>query len=250
MPKNMLGKSFSKKGNTLKRGVFLFDRNWNEIQREVEESPPLTDYADSLVLGWERVQTRFGNLYAAVEYLDEKAGKMGRWMGEVTVPAYMRSRLEMSDLVLAWEIGDFRREGELRKAGQRIVPNIAGVYADSASIPFYFEVYNLTYTPDGLTRYRVTTIVEPEEVAKKSVVASLVNKIIKTDKTLGRVVTSFDYQGSTQTEPMFQNITLEAPRPVPYRLTVEIEDLNTGEKATSHRQFTLMGTDKETTPDI
>jgi hypothetical protein len=154
----------------------------------------------------------------------------------------------MSDLVLAWEIDENHLKGELRKGGMRIVPNTIGAYADSASIPFYFEVYNLTYTPQGLTRYRVTTIVEPEESAKKSLVGNLFNNILKSDKNLGRVVTSFDYQGDTQTESLFQNLTLEAPRPLPYRLTVEIEDLNTGEKTTRHRLFTLMSTDKATTP--
>jgi hypothetical protein len=143
----------------------------------------------------------------------------------------------MSDVVLAWEIGNYRTEEELRRGGVRIVPNTTETYPLASTIPLYFEIYNLTYSSEGKTYYRVTFTVGSGD--EKGKLTRFINGLFGKESSPGRVVTSYEYSGSRRDETLFQNLSLDQPQPRDYNLSVEIVDLHTGEKVHREKVFIL-----------
>ena len=242
-PEKTISTTGNKKKTNLKRGVFLFDPDWKEVRKNVTEGPHLTQYNDTLLLGWDRIQVTPGAYHLIVEFLDEGKDKIGRWSGQLSVEPINRLRLSISDVVLAWEIGKFRTEEELRRGGVRIVPNTLGTYPLASTIPLYFEIYNLTYSFNGKTHYRVTfTVGSGDEKGKLS---RLINGLFGKERSPGRVTTSYEYSGSRSNETVYQNLSLEQPRHGDYHLSVEIIDLNTGEKVGRKKVFVLQAPERD-----
>ena len=203
----------------------------------MSRDPFLTPYGDSLLIGWSRLQVHPGTYHLAVEFLDENNGKMGRWLKEINVEDFGDQNLSMSDVVLAWEIGDFQEQAELRRGYLRILPNTSETYLVYSSIPLYFEVYNLTYSPEGNTHYRITYTVQPEEKAGR--IDRFIGKLLGSEDQSGKVITSYEYNGSQRFESIHQNLSLENPSSQQYHISVEVEDLNTGGKAVREKAVVL-----------
>ena len=244
IPREKAGSLWFQQEPQLKRGVFLFDKDWREVRSGVSTKPFLMSHEDSQLIGWFRMRVHPGTYHLVVEFFDEKNRKMGRWLKDINVAAYDNRDLALSDLVLAWEIGDFQEARELRRGGVRIVPNTLEVYPVSSSIPLYFEIYNLTYSNEGSTHYRVTFTVQTEEEEKRGV-AGLVHRLRGREDESGKVVTSYEYRGDKRSETYYQNLTLEQPLPQNYHISVEVEDLNTGEKVVRKKVVGLRGIKEE-----
>ncbi|MFH1942699.1 MAG: hypothetical protein ABIL68_11425, partial [bacterium] len=221
----------------LKRGVFLFDQDWNEVKKEVVDGPFLTSLQNTLSVGWSRLDVPPGDYHLVVEYFDETDGRLGRWQKEVTVEPFDDRTLSMSDVVFAWEIGEYKEDGELRRGGLRIVPNTLDLYPVSSAIPLYFEIYNLTYSIEGSTRYKLTYTVQSEE--KKVGVSGFVSRLFGGGKQSGKVVTSYEYSGDRRSEKFYQDLNLEGAEAKEYLIRVEVKDLNTGEKVVREKTVVL-----------
>jgi|GEM_PF-1060657 len=226
-----------RQGSPLKRGVFLFDHEWNEVRKNVVENPFLTQYDTTLWVGWSRMRVTPGEYHLVVEFLDEEEGRLGRWLKDVTIEVMEGRNLALSDPVLAWEIGEYREEGELRRGGMRIVPNTLESYSIPSSIPLYFEIYNLAYSPEGRTHYRLTFTVQSEE--RKGGIGRFFTRLLGRGKKSGQVVTSYEYQGDKRSEALYQNLTIQGALPLNYHISVEVEDLNTGKKAVKEKVVVL-----------
>jgi len=211
------------------RGIFLFDQDWNIIQKKITRKPFLyVDDESILLISWERIHIDPGMYHLVVEYMDEE-GKIGRWKRKFFIEDFDQENLSASDIVLAREIGDFQEEGELRRGGMRIVPNPLEVYPVTSSIPIYFEIYNLSYSVTGETRYRVTFSLESLE-QKKNTLGQVLKNILKRDKPSDKVITTYEYTGDLRDEAFYQTLSIENPQPIDYYFTIEIQDLNSGEK--------------------
>jgi len=222
----------------LKRGVFIFDQEWNEIQRDVNDNPYFSSFENTLSVSWNRMQIPPGDYHLVVEYLDEEKEKLGRWLKALSVESFHDHKLGMSDVVLAWDIGLYQTEGELRRGGLRILPNTLEIYQIPSFIPIYFEIYNLTYSSGGKTNYRLTFTVQYEE--KKRGVGRFIKRIWRGRPQSGKVVTSYEYQGDRGSESIYQNLTLEGVLPRNYRIAIEVEDMNSGEKVAREKMVTLI----------
>ena len=140
----------------------------------------------------------------------------------------------MSDPILAYEIGESQREDELRRGGMRIVPNTLRSYGDPSSIPVYFEIYNLTYTPQGSTQFSVDYKIESKQTG--SGVRARIPSIFGRASS-GRVATSFEYQGDRSTESMVQTMALESAQTGEFELTIQVVDRNTGQQVSRKQNF-------------
>jgi GWxTD domain-containing protein len=230
IPKTLAYLSNQKKNeNTITRGVFLFDRDWNTIQKKITRKPFFYDFEESILLiGWERMHVDSGMYHLVVEYMDDE-GKIGRWKKKLLIEDFQQENLSVSDIVLALHIGDYQEEDELRRGGMRIVPNPLEVYPVTSSIPIYFEIYNLSYSPAGETHYRVTFSVESLE-EKKDNPDQLSKNLWKADKPSDKVITTYEYTGDLRDDVFFQTLSIDNPQPTDYHFIVEIEDLNSGKK--------------------
>ncbi len=222
---------------TLKRGIFLFDSSWKEVYRDISTGPYLyAPFESSVLIGWHRLSVLPGKYHLAVEYLDRTGSFMGRYRDTLSVESFRDPRLALSDPVLAREIGEYIDPGELRRGGVRIVPNTLYAYETGSSVLVYFEVYHLTFTPEGQTRYTVHFILE--EAGKEGFTARIRSLFMK--KREGKVTSSFPFTGTRQNEVLYQNIDLQNKEPKDYMLTVKVEDMNTRESVQKTIGFSLM----------
>ena len=191
-----------------------------------------------LSVGWERFRIAPGFYHLVVEFCDPSLHYIGRWKNRIFVKDFFNQNLALSDIVLASEIGGYQEKGELRKGGMRIVPNTLETYPVTSSIPIYFEIYNLTYSVTGGTHYRLILSVECMD-KKKSSLGKLIQKIWQKNKSPSKVVTTFEFSGDQRNESLYQMLEIKNPVASDYRLIIEIEDMNSGEKTSQEKMIAL-----------
>jgi GWxTD domain-containing protein len=239
LSRETLDDSLAKTGRYLRRGIFLFDGDWQEVYRNITEEPWLYNPENSkLLIGWHRSEMVPGEHLLVVEYLDAITRKIGRYRDSVDVAHYDHSDLCMSDIVLAREIGDFRDPGEPRRGGKRIIPNTLSAYDESSPVLIYFEIYHLIFNPAGTTSYRLDLITE--RIEEKPDVMRRIRDLFKRDKEARSVTTSYTYSGNVQNEVFFHELHLQQKRAGSYRLTIRVQDLISDSAAEKTIEFELL----------
>ena len=225
-----------KQAKFLRRGIFLFDQNWQELLRSVTSDPNFLNYKDSLLVGWERLQVPPGKYFLIVEYMDVDNGKTGQWRKEIQVSDFKNNDLAVSDLITAWEIENLEQENVLQRGGMKIIPNSSAVYPAGSVIPVYFEIYNLAFGENDETNYRITFTVKAGDSERKG---SLIRRLFGGGRSPGQIGTSSEYSGTTQSDFIYHTLSLANPEKIEYRLTIEIQDLNTNVKVSKEVTFRL-----------
>ncbi len=151
----------------LQDGLFLFDRDWNEVSRAVYETRRLADAGeDSLrgryLLSQSRLMIEPGDYHLIAEVRDRRTRSIGTF-GDTFAFAAEDTSPAMSDLLVATgiEMDDPFPE---RRDDLRVASNPLHAFYRSESVYVYFEVYNLTRDDFGRTKYEITYgIGQPEE---------------------------------------------------------------------------------------
>lgn len=97
----------------------------------------------------------------AITIQDDLTGRFASERGEIACRGFDRF-LQVSDILCAGRIGPAEGESRFNRGALVVVPHPRHRYALSASIPFYFEVYNLTRGRDGHCAYTVAYRLIPE----------------------------------------------------------------------------------------
>jgi hypothetical protein len=119
------------------------------------------------------------------------------------------------------------------------LPNTYNTFLVNSRIYLFFEIYGLTYDPDTRTRYRVTTTLEEQRREKHVGFDWLMHKILGRMPEPVRVTSIYEYRGEMSREPIYQNLVLQKPGSGDYKITVEIEDLVTGDRVRREKRFGL-----------
>lgn len=225
--------------STFVRGVFLFDMDWNEIDRIVDKPPKLAPWQNSLLTGWNRLSVQPDEYNLVVEFQDPETGKLGRWGREIELKPFDRDSLQMSDVVTAWQIDDETMAEAVYRGGQFIIPNTLKKYAVSALIPIYFEIYNLTYSPEGVTHYRVSFILKKKEETRWT--ERMIRLLASKDSDVTVVNSSYEQAGRSRTERLHFDLVLDEATAGEYDLIVRITDLHTNES--KHKMVRVMLSD-------
>jgi GWxTD domain-containing protein len=221
---------------SLVRGIFLFDQNWNEKYRSVTPNPYFSDYNDSLFVGWERFHVDPGKYTLIVEYQDKYSDRVGQLREKIEITEEKNKDISMSDLIMAWEIESPKDERELTRRGKKIVPNTLSIYPMRSEIPIFFEIYNLTIGVDGKTNYRITFTVKSGDSKNRT---GILKRLFGSGKTPTQIGTTYDYNGTSETDFIYHSISLSNPEKRKYQLIVEIEDLITNKIISRESSFLL-----------
>ena len=91
-----------------------------------------------------------------VKSQDRLRGRMGAYRQHVVVEPYGKSRLQISDLELAWQVAAENVDNRFRKGDLNVVPMPSRTFKRGQSVFVYYEIYNLAKDEFGRTNYTVS----------------------------------------------------------------------------------------------
>ncbi|MFQ5706448.1 MAG: GWxTD domain-containing protein [bacterium] len=249
MPSEPLGSVIAGDAATyhLKRGVFVFTEQWDDVLRRVQARAFSVDATvakiASEMIDRSILELRPGNYNIALELVDQQSGTAGILRTPLQVRAFSSERIDMSDILLTREIRDRGSVPVFDSESLHVVPALDHRFALEEPIKMGFELYHLTLDDAGTSNYRIETVLRPLE-KKKSGLAAFTTSIGKVfgkggTKTM-EVSTSHDFQGSSNLERQSLSVQLAQAVPGKYAIIVRVTDLNRGTTVSKEADFEIV----------
>jgi len=138
---------------------------------------------------------------------------------EVEVEDYTGDSLQISDLLLASEVGDYTGRTRFRRGPLEVIPQPSRTYRAGERLKFYYEIYNLKADTFGSTRYKVTTSIAAINSRLRGVGAFRRARRQEAAATV-------EQTGTKAMERSYLEVDLESAKPGLNRLVLVVEDLN------------------------
>ena len=172
-----------------------------------------------------------------VKSQDRLRGRMGAYRQHVVVEPYGKSRLQISDLELAWQVAAENVDNRFRKGDLNVVPMPSRTFKRGQSVFVYYEIYNLAKDEFGRTNYNVSyTITSKDTPGRMSNISRLFRW--RTGRREELAVT-YEQQGESVDEVEYVELALGEQVPGRYSLKVSITDKNSGESAEKDAVFVI-----------
>lgn len=212
-------------------GAGLYDKMWQQVVR---------DYARVQLQPGESPQVHHGFFIHEYEFLvevgtfniaffarDHNHDKVGVLKGTINIPEYAPGPVDMSDILLAYDIYPDDGKSQFRKGEFAFIPNPARTYTLSEPIYLYYEVYNLSRDNDGETRFDIEVSLKQVQ-EKKGGLAGLLPSGEKRKKRVSLRETRTG--GVNPTSVDYTSIDVSRLQEGEYELAVRITD-NIAQKA-------------------
>ena len=145
--------------------------------------------------------------------------------------------MQISDLELAWQVGETRKSGKFSKGDLYVVPMPSRTYRKGQSVFVYYEIYNLKKDESGQTKYNVSyTITSRESPGNVSNISRLFRWEAGKREELA---VTYEQLGDAEREMEYVELALDEQVPGRYSLRVSIEDGNSGETAEKDVVFVI-----------
>jgi len=227
---------------SINKGLFIFDQQWDEYVRrtgklQFSQKSKRVFGEEEYIVAKEEVILPSGNFHFALEFENKTSGKKCAIHEDIHLDSFAVDRIQLSDILFASHLKASDLLKPLSHADFEIVPNPLKLFKVGSPIAIYFEVYNLTRSSDGATRYQIDYRLGAnyQQLAnwKKLLTA------IGLRKQEGEVTTSFEYSGASAKECHYQNISIEAA-PGAKNLLVRVTDLHSGQVIEKVSSFTII----------
>ena len=172
-----------------------------------------------------------------VKSQDRLRGRMGIYQQQVVVEPYGDDALQVSDLELAWQVGETTKLGKFTKGDLYVVPMPSRSYRKGQSVFVYYEIYNLNKDEFGQTKYNVSyTITSRESPGNVSNISRLFRWEAGKREELA---VTYEQLSDAEREMEYVELALDEQIPGRYSLKVSIEDGNSGETAEKDVVFVI-----------
>ncbi|MCY3871149.1 MAG: GWxTD domain-containing protein [Gemmatimonadetes bacterium] len=182
-----------------------------------------------------------GTYRMAVHLADVHSGKWGVYVQDLEAPVFSDS-LAMSDLELAWAIGD--KQGfhdKYRKGDVWVMPMPSRSFVNDRSVFVYYEVYNLQRDEFGQTRYKVSYTIQQDVRSGSSIFGLLSGgfKRLMARNRKPQVAVSYEHVGRDVWEPI--HLELDSKKMILglNQVEVEVTDLSSGQSVKREAIFRL-----------
>ncbi|HYO46370.1 MAG TPA: GWxTD domain-containing protein [Gemmatimonadota bacterium] len=194
--------------------------------------------------GIERVDVGPGQYHYGLKVTDLNSGRFGVLQGSVSVSGLDGPGLAMSGVVLATRVepavdtsNPFVRWGQTK-----VLALPSRLFRREQSIFVYYELYGLD-TSAGEARYRTTYTLSARE-PDRNVVAkffSSIGELLSGEEEMGEITFAFERSHPVPADPLLEYVSLDVSESEPggYTLTVEVEDLSSGQKERREVPLTL-----------
>lgn len=171
-----------------------------------------------------------GTYRMAVHLADVHSGKWGVYVQDLEAPVFSDS-LAMSDLELAWSIGDEEEfHDKYRKGDVWVMPMPSRSFVNDRSVFVYYEVYNLQRDEFGQTRYKVSYTIQQDVRSGSSIFGLLSGgfKRLMARNRKPQVAVSYEHVGRDVWEPI--HLELDSKKMILglNQVEVEVTDLSSG----------------------
>lgn len=225
-------------------GFFVFDENWNEIQRSVSKekfvlSRRLNPKKDFYIISQNNLNLPLGKYTLVFELLDEESKNTTTQRKNLIIDTYKMGNLDVSDIVLASLIDSTFQRTPFSKHNLQIIPNPARTYNKVQPVYLYFEVYNLKLASSGETGFDVIYNVRSAEKEKSttSKIVSTISKFFGQKEEKVSISSSYFYHGNAPSEKIYLSIDMSALKNDVYDLSVTIIDVNSKEQINKNAQL-------------
>jgi len=218
----------------LKKGFFVFNKDWEEISRSVtvtNKLPVSIQDMNGKFFKVGRFQSKLasGPCNIVLELLDQYTQNYGHVREQLVTRNFDKSKIEMSDIVLAEDIiEDDSSNSPYRFNNLRIIPNLFRTFRSDDPIFIYFEIYNLRQNHEGETRFNIETTLDILDAHESTITkfASSIGKILGlTESKQGNVGTTHEYYGDSQTQHIYYAIRFSDTAAGEYQLKIKIIDI-------------------------
>ncbi len=172
-----------------------------------------------------------------VKSQDRVRGRMGIYQQQVVVESYGEDKLQISDLELAWQVGEEKTAGKFTKGNLYVVPMPSRTYPKGQSVFVYYEIYNLKKDEFGQTNYKISYTITSRDTPGR---AGNISRLFRwgTGKREELAIT-YEQQGAAAQEVEYVELDLGDQVLGRYSLKVSITDKNSGESAVKDVVFVI-----------
>jgi hypothetical protein len=208
------------RGRVLTRSVALADTAFTHVIRQERTVVFREDEdQDSLLVDVIPSHVAPGRYTMTLTVREAGTGKTGSVTREVEVEDYTGDSLQISDLLLASEVGDYTGRTRFRRGPLEVIPQPSRTYRAGERLKFYYEIYNLKADTFGSTRYKVTTSIAAINSRLRGVGAFRRARRQEAAATV-------EQTGTKAMERSYLEVDLESAKPGLNRLVLVVEDLN------------------------
>jgi GWxTD domain-containing protein len=228
---------------TLRRGLFFFDENWNEIRqwRGDRRIFGATAISSNYILDRWPVRMKHGSYRISLEVFDPQSGRAGAQREMIEVEDFSSSQLQMSSLVLT-EADSSNPELTLyRENALHLVPSLFQQFSAGHSIYIYYEIYNLTLDSQGRSNYRIEYAIEPVQADKGLMgrAAIRLGRILGLRRQSVTIGSSFESAGDNRDEKLYQSVEILGQPAGQYYLTIRVSDRVSGQSSSRRAAFSI-----------
>ena len=182
-----------------------------------------------------------GSYRMAVHLTDVHSGKWGVYVQDLEAPAFSDS-LAMSDLELAWSIGEAAGfQDKYRKGDVWVMPMPSRSFVNDRSVFVYYEIYNLQRDEFGQTRYEVSYTIQQDVRSGSSIFGLLsggFKKLMARSKK-PQVAVSYEHVGRDVWEPI--HLELDSKKMILglNQIEIKVTDLLSGQSVKREAIFRM-----------
>lgn len=202
--------------------------------------PPHYEYDKKSIVGEDSCELQ-PQIYDMAFQMIEISNKTGKFMKEkILVKDFNGNDLMISDLKVSpnAEVSGINKETEKEKL--HVYPYPFSNISQKLPIHLYFEIYNLTLSPEQQTNYEISLKME-REVRKREFAVEAIRSFgrIFTGGKPREIETVYQRMGDDQTALEYIELDLSKLNPGHARLTVTVQDINIGKQVENSVEFDL-----------
>ena len=232
----------NKRQANVRQGVFLVDEEWGKNYNSINEY----NWTEELIteVGTEKyfidrnsLTVEPGHYNLVIEVHDLESNKRNSLRKTVDVTSFNTNELQLSDILLAFNIECDSGATNFARENLIILPNPLKKFPVASPISIYYEIYNLSQDSNGFTSFRI----ENKISSNREKVGTIKNFLTTLGlvKIQGDVTTSYLYEGTSPTEYQYQSINLSKRHQEDLILTVKVTDLRNNQTAVNKVEFKL-----------
>jgi len=233
VPAELLGRRRvgGKPAVALQRAVAFADSSYSRVYRQSRRVQFAEEEAqDGRVIDVLQNEVPPGLYHMTVSIMDLATGRAKTIKRDVSVERYGETDLQLSDIVVAERVSDYAGAVRFRRGPLEVMPNPGRRFSRDKNLAIYYEIYNLKQDAYGQTKYRVA-------VSVRSIDRRSTARRIMTGRELPGVTFGYDQVGNRAWERRHVALNLNELEPGPSLVSVTVEDMLAGRRATKEAEF-------------
>ena len=240
VPRSYLKVGTTDTGLVAEAGMVIHDRAWNIIYRQLDEVDISTlgeeDFKDDVYVGQWRALVAPDVYSVAMHFKIKGTLKIGGYGFQQNMFDYSLPQLSISSIELAHSIEQAQEENVYVKHGLKVIPNPTLTFKRSDPVYLYYEIYNLDRDRESRTSFTVEHKISLLEAKTQGLFGKALGLFSKGQEEVSSMT---EREGRDETSIEHLALDLSSARPGNYRLTVTVQDRNSGEKTETTAEFNL-----------